>query len=1116
MGKWDDLSIAEKSEMMKVAIANGITNLNDIKAQYNEFAGGGDIKYYQPYYDYSLPGHPLTRNADIPEVVIRPDSALSPEERAIRERARRANHDRAYGTGTYNAVRDREQTEAQVAKVNNIYKNSTEGKVLNAAQKAASGVKSVAEFTPVAGDVIQGLQSAKDAAQGNYAEAGIGAGLLLAPNFIEKPLKYVGKGLKNSFRNMKKNYKRLNSEIDWRYRDEFGESYLSAIGRRNEKIAHDYGTYFAPPSDAEKAAFNKRYKNWLEDRSSAGNIEADVSNGGFSRFGYSKENEDRVLDLFRHNPEYYTYVNEQGVADPLSQNAVNGFIDRQLTSIRGVHAPDKKTAEQYLTTTQRGRYMKGGDRLDTEGGLYTSNNATISDRFKNPVGGGKENGYVAVLKEPDTINRELPIEEQLKQLRGRTEFGGTDEVLAGTEYLPNLDTSNAKMYEALYVGGANRGTGGYERAYMPQGQYGEMQSPVQISSLTEYLDQVDQNGRWGYKLNADTNPNLFIAKQLNAYDDYVKRARAVLQPTKRYDYNKINAKFKELEQIAEDRAAKRREILDRFSQKQTTYKVAKEQLPWWAGMASFMGGTFGTALYMRDKDEKGPRMREYKKLGKIGNVLADTTEENKKALGGNLYSGGGSTTDDDLIDWIIREEGFNKKPENIGDGKITLGSGLTDPKWHELYKKRGNVWSAADNRAAVAEEVANRRRWAESDIPNWDSLPVSAQKALLSYKYNYNFNRANSPKLYQALEDSNLYEAAKQMDATSKDPKFKEGLQKRRQREQNWFLEDVKSTVPKVDYSNHEIEIPVSTRTNNPYITQAEATKVLPTQVPATNSYIRTITVSPQQQKRNSLRKAFDAAVNFNKLMKAVNIMDNLPVFVPKANGGKLFGNGGHVYEVLPQMLKDAGLNVRVTSGYRKAGQAGKAGSKSWHTRHGAVDIVPQGKTTFSDIENALYNNPTIANYMLSNGFGLIDESGRSEESKATMRKTGATGAHFHIGKDSKYAKMYANRMTGKGKEMIVPQQPTEPVVLQDEYAFMPSNPQAFFAPLESYQQPIELPEVEQPILEAANAYSKEELEKEQKREGLKTLSWLLGMTSPNGNNDSFINTLGMLTGFNG
>lgn len=41
MSKWDELSIAEKAEMMKVAVRQGITNLSDIRQRYNEFAEGG-------------------------------------------------------------------------------------------------------------------------------------------------------------------------------------------------------------------------------------------------------------------------------------------------------------------------------------------------------------------------------------------------------------------------------------------------------------------------------------------------------------------------------------------------------------------------------------------------------------------------------------------------------------------------------------------------------------------------------------------------------------------------------------------------------------------------------------------------------------------------------------------------------------------------------------------------------------------------------------------------------------------------------------------------------------------------------------------------------------------
>ena len=46
---WDRLSLAEKAEMMKVAVNNGYTNLKDIRDKYNEFAEGGGISDEEYY-----------------------------------------------------------------------------------------------------------------------------------------------------------------------------------------------------------------------------------------------------------------------------------------------------------------------------------------------------------------------------------------------------------------------------------------------------------------------------------------------------------------------------------------------------------------------------------------------------------------------------------------------------------------------------------------------------------------------------------------------------------------------------------------------------------------------------------------------------------------------------------------------------------------------------------------------------------------------------------------------------------------------------------------------------------------------------------------------------------
>lgn len=46
---WNDLSISDKAEMIKVAIANGITTLPEIRRTYNEFAKGGKMNASQGY-----------------------------------------------------------------------------------------------------------------------------------------------------------------------------------------------------------------------------------------------------------------------------------------------------------------------------------------------------------------------------------------------------------------------------------------------------------------------------------------------------------------------------------------------------------------------------------------------------------------------------------------------------------------------------------------------------------------------------------------------------------------------------------------------------------------------------------------------------------------------------------------------------------------------------------------------------------------------------------------------------------------------------------------------------------------------------------------------------------
>lgn len=104
----------------------------------------------------------------------------------------------------------------------------------------------------------------------------------------------------------------------------------------------------------------------------------------------------------------------------------------------------------------------------------------------------------------------------------------------------------------------------------------------------------------------------------------------------------------------------------------------------------------------------------------------------------------------------------------------------------------------------------------------------------------------------------------------------------------------------------------------------------------------------------------------------------------------------------LQTMLNEQGLDkyIRITSGFRDH-NVGKAGNKSNHrkkNKHGhsmAYDIAPAQGETFDSIFQKMKENPAMQQWLSQNGFNINDET-----DAATLRRTGGTGAHFHIGPD--------------------------------------------------------------------------------------------------------------------
>lgn len=106
--------------------------------------------------------------------------------------------------------------------------------------------------------------------------------------------------------------------------------------------------------------------------------------------------------------------------------------------------------------------------------------------------------------------------------------------------------------------------------------------------------------------------------------------------------------------------------------------------------------------------------------------------------------------------------------------------------------------------------------------------------------------------------------------------------------------------------------------------------------------------------------------------------------------------NVGNMQEVIDRFL-DAGMNIIVTSGVRTAGAVGKAGNKSHHVRGNAIDIMPGEGETWESLRAKIKADPEFKQWMRDHKIGILDET-----SPETMAKTGATGAHWHVGPDKR------------------------------------------------------------------------------------------------------------------
>lgn len=154
-----------------------------------------------------------------------------------------------------------------------------------------------------------------------------------------------------------------------------------------------------------------------------------------------------------------------------------------------------------------------------------------------------------------------------------------------------------------------------------------------------------------------------------------------------------------------------------------------------------------------------------------------------------------------------------------------------------------------------------------------------------------------------------------------------------------------------------------------------------------------------------------------NKLDRLIELMDIQPFTNISIKETKISDNDDNWFSVsddleedqpnykqmsLQQVLDKSGLNqyVKITSGYRSQ-NIGTAGSRSWHKKKNeyglsmAYDITPKNGISFDDMFKKIKGSQIMTDWLRANNFNINDET-----DAATLRRTGGTGAHFHIGPD--------------------------------------------------------------------------------------------------------------------
>lgn len=208
--------------------------------------------------------------------------------------------------------------------------------------------------------------------------------------------------------------------------------------------------------------------------------------------------------IFKENPEYLAFIDETGF-NPLEQKTIDAFAERQSSSIRGVHGTENEIVP-FLTKSEYKEKIdlnkRGGDRLGTRGGVYTSNRYAIADVFRRPVDeklatSKGEKSVIGKIRFPIKYDKTKSAKNQLRDIRSNiiniddyNHLRDLDDKVYFDDIIKAAINKNIKGIESQYSRSNGQKVDAFERASI--GNYNLDLNEIETSHLLSNM-----RGRWG-------------------------------------------------------------------------------------------------------------------------------------------------------------------------------------------------------------------------------------------------------------------------------------------------------------------------------------------------------------------------------------------------------------------------------------------------------------------------------------------------------------------------------------------------------------------------------------------------------------------------------------------